>query len=395
MSEITVRQVYGEEMLRAMYWMHAYAFSSSPPLRDRAEREEALLRRQGATHMAAYDGDELVACGASRPLIQQVRGALYPMAGLMDVTTHPATRRRGYARKLLGALLEAVREGGAACSGLYPFRESFYERLGYVTLPQVRRVRFDPAALQPLLRWDLGGQVRLLPIEEGYEDYLAFLQEHRARTHGMAMFQHDDRYEAQRGYQWVALATVGQRVEGVMLYNLRGEQITRYALRAFRFYHASPAGRYLLLEWIARHIDQADRAELTLPAYERPETWLADLRLQSETASHITPMARVLDVARIAGLQTGPGAVAVRLSDPACPWNEGIWRLASVGGRLEVAHAGEAQGALTIQGLTALVYGTHDPAEFGLRGWGALDAATVETLRAMFPPRCPHLHEMF
>jgi predicted acetyltransferase len=395
MADVTVRQVHGQEMLRAMYAMHAYAFGSSPPLRDRAEREESLLRRQGATHMAVYEGDEPMACGASRPLIQQVRGALYPMAGLLDVTTHPAARRKGYARKLLLALLEAVREGGAACSGLYPFRESFYERLGYVTLPQTKRARLDPSALQPLLRRDWGGQVRMLPIEEGYDAYRAFLEGQRRRVHGMALFEPDDRFEARRNTQWLALASVGEQVEGVMLYDLRGEQIARYNLRASRFCYRSAVGRYLLLEWIARHIDQADRAEIMLPAYERPEGWLADLKLQIETAGHITPMVRVLDIERMAGMATGPGAVTVRLADPVCPWNEGAWRLATVDGRLEITRAQEAQGSLTIQGFTALAYGTHDPAEFGLRGWGALDEAAQETLRAMFPLRSPHLHEQF
>lgn len=395
MSDITVRQVHGQEMLRAMYAMHAYAFSPSPPLRDRAEREEALLRRQGATHMALYEGDEPMACGASRPLRQNVRGGLYPMAGLLDVTTHPGARRKGYARKLLLALLEAVHQGGAACSALYPFRESFYERLGYVTLPQTKRVRLDPAALQPLLRRNLGGQVQMLPIAEGYDAYRAFLEGHRQRVHGMALFEPDDRGEALRGDRWLALASVGDRVEGAMLYDLRGEQIARYNLRASRLYYATPAGRYLLLEWIARHIDQADRAEMVLPCYERPETWLADLKLQIETASHITPMVRVLDIARMAGMATGPGAVDVRIVDPTCPWNEGPWRLATVDGRLEIEPASTAEGELAIQGLTALAYGTHDPAEFGLRGWGALDEPTQRTLRTMFPLQSPHLHETF
>ncbi len=382
-------------MLEALYAMHAYAFRSSPPLADQAEREETLLRRVGATHIAVYDDDEPVACGASRRMTQQMRGALYPAAGFLDVTTHPAARRKGHARLLLHALLRAVHEGGAVCSVLYPFRESFYERLGYVVLPQAKRIQLSPSALQPLLRRALDGQVQMLPIEEGYEAYRAFCEGHRERVHGMALFDRDDRPEVRRGDQWVALATVGNRVEGVMLYELRGNQIARFKLQASRFYYRSAAGRYLLLDWIARHIDQADRAEIVLPPYERPEGWLADLNLQIETAYHISAMVRVLDVARLSGMHTGPGDLKLRINDTICPWNQAAWRLATVDGSLQVTQAETAQGEISIQGLTALVYGVCDAAELEARGWGTLDEDSQATLQSMFPLLCPYLHERF
>ncbi len=395
MTETRVCEVHGDEMLRAMYAIHAYAFRSSPPLSDQTEREEALLRRQGATHIAVYEDHEPVACGASRRMTQQVRGALYPAAGLLDVTTHPAARRKGYARQLLHALLRAVHDGGAVCSALYPFRELFYERLGYVVLPQTKRIRLDPAMLEPVLKQNLGGQVQMLSIEEGYDTYRAFLKAHRERVHGMALFDRDDRPEMRRGNQWVALATVDGQAEGIMLYDLRGEMTGRFNLRASRFYYRSAAGRYLLLDWIARHIGQADRTEIVLPTYERPETWLADLRLKIETAQHISPMVRVLEVARLTGMQTGPGDLTLHVSDAICPWNQATWRLATTGGKLEVTPAQDAQGELSIQGLTALVYGTIDPGEIAARGWGSVGEAQQETLRSMFPMLWPHLHEQF
>ncbi len=391
MREVTVRQVTGDEMLKVMYWMHAYAFSPSPPLRDREAREDALRRRLGATHMAVYEDDEPVVCGASRPLIQNVRGVNLPMAGVLDVTTHPQARRRGYAKRLMVELLATVREQGAAVSALYPFRESFYQRLGYVTVPQSKRVRLNPLTLQSLLDIDLGGQVELLSIEDGYPFYREFMEAYRDQTHGLALFVHDDMAERLRGNRWLALARADGQVDGVMLYELRGEQIGRYHLKADRFYYSNPRGRYLLLEWIARHIDQAAEAEIILPSFEVPESWLADLRLEIQTAHHITPMVRVLDVAQLEGLAVGPGNVTVSLRDPICSWNEGKWSLGSDDGRLLIEPGDGPQADLTIQALTALVYGTHDPEEFVLRRWGELDAETVRTLRGMFNRQWPHL----
>jgi hypothetical protein len=179
-----------------------------------------------------------------------------------------------------------------------------------------------------------------------------------------------------------------------MAYDLKGENVTEFHLKATRFYYHTSLGRYLLLEWIARHIDQAATAELWLPPSELPETWLADLQVRLE-AFKLAPMGRVLDVIRLEGMPAGPGGFTARLSDPLCPWNEGAWRFEGCDGVLQVSPSELAECQLSIQGLSALVYGTHDPADFPLRGWGDPTSRVQEAMRAMFPPKIPYIHEFF
>jgi hypothetical protein len=50
---------------------------------------------------------------------------------------------------------------------------------------------------------------------------------------------------------------------------------------------------------------------------------------------------------------------------------------------------------LSIQGVSALVYGAHDPADFYVRGWGDPSPKVQAAMREMFPPALAHLHEMF
>jgi predicted acetyltransferase len=69
--------------------------------------------------------------------------------GVWGVATAPAARRNGYCRRAMAALLAAARADGQAFSTLYPFRESFYERLGYVTYPLTRIARSAPLVLLP------------------------------------------------------------------------------------------------------------------------------------------------------------------------------------------------------------------------------------------------------
>jgi len=106
-------------------------------------------------------------------------------------------------------------------------------------------------------------------------------------------------------------------------------------------------------------------------------------------------MSRILNVAEFGGMETGEGSFSVRIIDAICPFNEGKWKFESIGGRLKVSKSNDANCELTIQGLTALVFGTHDPQDFPLRGWGNPTSEIQSVMHTMFPPQIPFLHENF
>jgi len=394
MTNTTIRQLHGDELLEAMYKLNTYAFRASPPLGDRAEFQQVITHRQGFVYYALLEDDISVAGAASGAMTQQVRGTLFGVGGIWAVATLPAARRKGYSRAVLTRLLAAVRDAGQPLSCLYPFRESFYERLGYVAFPLARTARLTPLALLPLLSKDLGGQVDLMLIGDGYDIYRDYLHTLRQRTHGMALFDHPDRFSAQRNPFWLALARVDGQVVGLMLYDLKGQAIADFTLRALRFYYDTGQGKYLLLQWLARHADQASRVEISLPPFELPETWLADIKVTTESVMP-GPMGRVVDVAKLDGMHTGPGRFTARVADPLCPWNKATWQFETVDGLLRVTAADRAGCDLSIQALAALVYGTHDPGDFAIRGWGNPAAELQAAMRAIFPPMLPHIHESF
>jgi predicted acetyltransferase len=396
MTNTTIRELHGDEMLEAMYGLNTYAFRASPPLSDETDWREVIRHREGFVYYALLEEDSPVAGAASGAMTQQVRGALFGAGGIWAVATHPAARRRGYSRAVMTRLLAAIRDAGQPLSCLYPFRESFYERLGYVTFPLPRTARLTPLSLLPLLEQDLGGQVDLVLIGDGYDTYRAYLHTLRQRTHGMAFFDHPDRFSAQRNTFWLALARVGGQVVGVMLYDLKGQDVTDFTLRALRFYYDTGQGKYLLLQWIARHADQANKVEISLAPFELPETWLADVKVATESEIR-APMGRILDVAKLGGMHTGPGRFTARVADPLCPWNEKAWQFETVDGLLRVSVAGASAAGcdLSIQALAALVYGTHDPGDFAIRGWGSPAPEVQAAMRAVFPLMVPYLHEKF
>jgi predicted acetyltransferase len=394
MTDTAVRSLQGDEMLEAMYSLNSYALHASPPLTDQQEWNEIVRPRQGVTYMALFEDNAPAAGAAATSMIQNVRSKLFTTHGVWGVATAPAARRNGYCRRVISVLLAAGRADGQVFSTLYPFRESFYERLGYVTFPLTRIAKFAPSTLGPLLAHDLGGRIERCLTGDGFDAYRDYLGRMRLHTHGMGFFVHGDRTAAERNRLWMAQAMVDGEPAGLMLHDLSGGPETQFLFRAVRFYYQTSQGRYLLLQWIARHIDQADRVELWLAPTEQPETWLADMQVKTETDIRAA-MGRVLDVTAIGGIAGGPGCFTARVADPLCPWNDGVWRFETVDGILRVAAGGHPDCDLTIQGLTALVYGTHDPGDFAIRGWGNPSPIVQAAMRSMFPAAVPYLHERF
>jgi predicted acetyltransferase len=395
MPETSIRQLQGQDMLDAFYNLASYAFHPSPPLTDRKAWQEWVEARQDSTFLALFEGKMPVACVISSAMTQNVRGNLYAQSGVWGVITAPAARRKGYCRRLMTALFAAGHERGQVFSCLYPFRESFYENLGYVTFPAPRLVRFAPNALLPLLKQNLGGQVQLVPIRDGFDEYQTYLHQRLERVHGMAMYTQPDTSMAKQNNLWLAKALINGQLEGLMLYKIQGSDGDegKFQFRADRIYYNSSQAKYLLLEWIARHVDQADRVLSLVPPDENPETWLSDLNAKTESFN--APMGRILDVANISGLRVGVGSFSAHIRDPFCPWNESVWRFESVDHHLQISPAGSADCELSIQALSALVYGAHAVGDFAYRGWGNPSTALQTAMQEMFPSRTPYLDEMF
>jgi predicted acetyltransferase len=394
MTKTTIRQVSGDEALDILHPLNTYAFSTSPPLREREDWESFVRERKEVTYYALFEDGRAVSTAAGSPMKQNVRGEIYPMTGLWAVVTHPDSRRKGYSKRVLARLLEALREAGFPLTCLYPFRESFYERLGYSTFPLPQVVKFEPPVLSPLLDTDLEGEIEVLESSDHFDRYLEFVRSVQARVHGMCVFDHVDREAVKRYPAWLALAKSNGETVGLMSYRLKGDRPTQFKMEVTRFYYHTSLGRYLLLQWIARHIDQANEVEMTLPAFELPETWLSDLQVKIESAT-LAPMGRILDVSAISGIPGGSGEFSARITDPFCPWNDGVWRFESRNGALQVSSADTPECELNITAISALIYGTHDPGDFTLRGWGNPSQETIQTMRLMFPAALPHLHEYF
>lgn len=392
-SKLEIRQVCGEELRHTLFPLWAYPFLSSrePPSRyDEIYQEMAASREERYT-LIGYEADRAVASAQSILMRQNIRGALLPMAGVCGVMTSTESRRRGYSRQIMQSMFRDMAEAGYGLTCLYPFRESFYERMGYVTFPQTFSATCAPDALVPILKMNLPGQVEAISLWEAWETYRQYMSDFRDITHGMAQpTEASERRQFDKGGQvWLATARRDGQMVGLMTYQLTdfwGE------LQASGFYCKDAGARYLLLAWIARHIDQVKTVKLRLHPAEQPELWISDLDVLRRSWDWVTPMGRVLDAARLDGIPAGDGEIRIGIRDEYCPWNEGAFQFFSDGGRLVLSKANHADLELSIQGLSALIYGTHDPEVFPYRGWGHPTPGQCATLRRMFPRQLPYLY---
>src|SRR6266536_1719157 len=341
--------------------------------------------------LVAEDNGEVTGVVSAIPMHQNVRGTVYPMAGIASVTSPPLARRRGHVRALLVELLGRMREAGNPISVLYPFRPSFYQRFGYVGLPQRRTVTFAPAGLAELVAAELPGELRWERIKDGYEDYYGLTQRLLRERHGFATFP-DARAVRLRDAdeRWLVTARAGGEVIGAAAYRIEhhGGELTADLLLT-----TGPLSRTLLLQFFARHVDQVDRVTLPVPPDELPELWATDIGTvtQSRTAipSHSAPMARVLSVEALAGTAVGPGRVAIEVVDD--PFIAGRYLLDGGTGALRVEPAGTPAATLTAAGLSALVYGVLDPLDVVLRGLGTIPDDAAGQLRTMWTRATPYL----
>ncbi|MGC4192375.1 MAG: GNAT family N-acetyltransferase [Thermomicrobiales bacterium] len=397
--ETVVQEVFGEDVLTRARFIADYAFGKSP-VTPNAEHHAALLKYGTDTRFfTAFADDRPQATASIHAMTENIRGVVVPMGGIGGVASLPSGRRQGHVRNLFVTLFEEMRADGQAVSTLYPFRESFYERLGYATFTAPRYVTFDPAHLAPVVRMHKPGWVDQLPMSMAWETWRAFAERYQQGAHGFSLRarSHDIRNQ-EENTAWVAFAyDPSGEIVGTMTFRITGytERLEVSSLLV-----TTTAAKYLLLDWIGRHVDQVSQVSVRISADEYAELWVRDLGETVSTADAVSwgaPMGRVVDVAGLTGIGAGNGEVVLQIVDDYAPWNTGLFRFVGRDGRLtvEARESGTAKATITIQGLSSLAFTGQDPADFPFRGWGDPDEAVQATLRSLFPFVSPFLYEEF
>jgi predicted acetyltransferase len=138
-----------DDDLERLVDVHTAAF---PDARGREERLRKLtanaLGDRSDLWVAVTGAPETVVAHASLFRLKAwFGGVLVPMGGIASVAVAAEARRSGVGSALVGHLHAVSFERGDALTVLYPFRQSFYARLGYATTSTYRRLRISPASI--------------------------------------------------------------------------------------------------------------------------------------------------------------------------------------------------------------------------------------------------------
>jgi predicted acetyltransferase len=299
----------------------------------------------------------------------------------------------------MGAAWQQMRSRRLGVSMLYPFSVPYYAQFGYVPAAGYGMVTVPLAAWQGWRSLDSRGwRVRRVPAEGVGAECLAFLRTIAPQNHGWAVPR-----AGESQWRWwyqqrlcLFLERDGQ-LDAVALYSLNnGTGTTAGSIKIWLWGWRYEAGRQQLLHFFAQHRDQVSTVTMDVPTQTSVHHGWGTLPHLLPVHMALPWMVRVVDLAHLPAIPLGGASgtppLAIAISDSLCPWNAGTWLWANQRGNLRCTPAGTSGGQVppltaTIEAVTALIYGTHTPAELVAQQWLSGDDRSLELLDTWFPPR--------
>jgi predicted acetyltransferase len=341
------------------------------------------------------------------PFHALVRGRRIPVTGVGSVAVSPEHRRRGIGDALMRAALREMRAGGVPFSALYPFRASWYRRLGWGMSELVHQFAVAAADLPDS---DEARRVRRLMTPDRARVQAIYAH---AITTGHFALERSEAWWEQRlwGYpgEWLVYEPRRGVIEGYLYYEPDSTKGPfKLALSVMEIVALTPAAHRGLIGHLASLADQveelhiATRADHVWPALLRdphnlqPGSEIGAFRDTGNLAHGA--LLRVVDVPK--ALEAIPVATLARgeleldLEDPVLAVNTRAWRMRSDGvGRLEVAparrRAGGPRARVPVETLASLVSGALSARSAADSGLIDASPGAVELLDAWFRSRVP------
>lgn len=316
-----------------------HSFTGRPQAEWRPIVADASLGGVEVLCVGEKQGRVVASCKIYR-MEQWIGGVAIPIMGLGFVAIAPTERRRGIGAELVQFALDRARDRGDLGSALYPFRTSFYGKVGYGIAGNAIQYR-----IQPRLLPDDPGRARVQLVESD--------QDHRAVA-GLyaAWIPTQNGQIARREALWASFRDDPSR--HTVLY--RDEQGEPGGYATFRYREKSAglstdldlvevvwkdhAARRALYGWMASLSDQWRHLLYRAHPEEGFENYLRELRLNERPdptwelwapAAHwmTGPMFRLIDVGGALerrSLRAGPQLrVALDVHDEQLPGNTGRW----------------------------------------------------------------------
>lgn len=340
------------------------------------------------------------------PLIQNVRGKLIPAAGVSNVATDPVSRRKGHARKLMEYLVRKTYDDDLNVSILYPFKDTFYAVFGYVNVNPNTQLVIKPSQLRKWKTLPEGYTCKRSNDADSFDIYRKIHEEFFGNIHG-GVVRPEKRWNEYGENPRLKVAVVYNpkgKPEGMVRYSLRGfssgfDWAQDGEINVHEFLYLTNKARIAILNHLYLYADQV--VKLLLPIYPETSelyTWLDDFFIATIKSQNVW-MARVVDVKNtLKDLPTSAEEeISFKVNDPLIKENNAVYQITGDKKKITVKEVNEKTTLeLTIEGLTALVYGLLSAEEVESFGWlNGTSEVFNKILDNFFPRKIGYLNEGF
>ena len=343
------------------------------------------------------------------PFKQNTRQVWKKMGGIAEITSAPETRRQGHIRELMKYMFKEMHNDGYATSVLYPFKDEFYERLGYVSCNPVHWITVN---LDRLRRWELpaGYRVERMEFSQGLTHLKTIHKESVESTHG-GVRRSEKRWKEMNinlsKKKTIAIAFDRKdEPRGALVYDIKGygtfgKEDEWGTMRIREKYWLSYEARSALFHFLHMHDDQIIKIKtLVHPNEMDHHYWFTNVNPPTIEARLWVYMARLVNVKKsVEELPAASnGELTIKVKDTQCPWNNQSYRLIGEGGSLKAEALGNAASSIkmSIGGLSALVFGVMWPVDLKPLGLStSLDSKSMKLLTSWFPREPPSMIEDF
>ncbi|MCE7791657.1 GNAT family N-acetyltransferase [Salipaludibacillus sp. CUR1] len=377
------------------------------------ERQERLETVNPDETWVIEENGEIISKASIIPLEVYINGKAFNMGGVSGVVTWPEHRRGGLVSRLMNHCLKEMKQNGQTISFLYPFSIPFYRKYGWEL--------FADSALLTLTREQLPncqpcrGYVRRIDKDPALVGavYETWASQYSGALRRSEKWWKQSVFKRKKGTV-AAYYNESGHITGYLIYEMKERKMTIHEL-----IWLDADTRRGLWNFISNHDSMADSISIKTAAHGRLPFLLEDPKIKREVSSYF--MARIVDVKEFLTSfpfengEAGP-PVILHVEDKTCKWNEGTYIIKPAGddGRNQVdfyplqpeneengktgatcQHPPKKGLKLSVQSLTAVLFGTQSVQTLIEEEWIAGDEKSAELLARRIPRQKPFIYDFF
>ncbi len=334
------RKLKPNELWRSRLNM-AVAFEGCFDLEKEQEKAKTEKADPRADHWGAFpEGEEFPVASLVMNLYDvRFDGHEVKMGGVGGVATLPAHRRGGAIRACMSASLQDLYQRGFAFSALYPFSTAYYRQFGF---ENGEICWFWEVPLKNLPKGDAGGRVRQLFPGDDLSPLLdVYDQVYGNRNLSVLKKQYDEGLEKDDFFQqqrWIFLWEDETGRPGAFLIGGRDGEVlncrTDFPARNGLLFRDARAFTGLMSFVRTAFLANFEKIRFTVPSFVELSSLIPEVTAPGREF-FFNGMVRAVNASLALELCAcrGEGAVAVKVSDPVLPENNGVFRLSFAPGR--------------------------------------------------------------